>query len=165
MSKNTLNFFSVLLLVLMLASCTSTAKFDETILPSSSESHSSPMESILIFEGNSEAESNINTNRIEMLDTEFEANTPEPNGSTASMLAYAEAYLDVWQTEVDALLSATPSLYEDFIEFEAQLDVELEVLANEYSACENALYGTAVSYELVWHEANALRDWLSKYYS
>lgn len=166
MSKNIHKLCLIaVILTFVLSSYSSIEKSNNTILPSAyvNTNQSLLLDPIPTDEGESEGNSNIN--RITVLDEEFEAQTPEPNGSTASMLAYAEAYLELWQGEIDTLITDIPSLADEFASFEAKLNTELDALANEHSAGDSAPYGSAVSYELVLYKANALRDWFIEYYS
>ncbi len=169
MSKSIRKICTVTIVItLVLASCASPAKSNITSFPPTTASNREPsftLDTITANESENERESESFASRIDALDAEFNATMPEPDGSTASMIACAEAYLELWQNEVDSLLTANPSLADDFAAFEAELQAELDALAEQYQSDGSALYGSAVSYELTWHRAVALRDWLTEYYS
>lgn len=100
---------------------------------------------------------------VAALDAVFAASHPEPDGSTASMRAYAEAYRDFWQAEVDRLVAADPDLAAEYAVFEATLSQELEAYAETFRDGDGAPYGTAVAYEVPYRHAERLREFAEKW--
>lgn len=96
---------------------------------------------------------------------EFEAQTPAPDGTTASMIEYSEKYLELWQTKIKELIAEDDALTKEFQEFSTELDTMLSEYADEFRESSDAPYGSEVSYMLTWKRAELLCEWFCKHYS
>ncbi len=107
----------------------------------------------------SAADTHANPDRIAGLDALFDASLPTPDGSSASMYAYAEGLRELWYGEIEKLIADDAKLSAEFADFSHKLAAELEAEAENYRDGENSPYGSAVGYELTYKHAEALRQW------
>ena len=122
-------------------------------------------DSITYQETTAQSQSPDTDSYISSLDAEFEASVSEPDGSTASMIAYAEAYRNFWQSKIDTLVADVPTLGDEYAAFTLSLDGEVARLIDSYSDGDGAPFGSAAAYEPTWYRAERLRDWFCEHYT
>ncbi|MBQ2766174.1 MAG: hypothetical protein IJF48_04245 [Clostridia bacterium] len=100
---------------------------------------------------------------LSLIESEFAQSFPEPNGITMSMILYSETYCELWQNEIDKLISENQKLAEDFKIFEAELNTELAAYAETFRAGNepDAPYGREMTYSVNMLRSERLREWLA----
>ncbi|MBE6612034.1 MAG: hypothetical protein E7632_06045 [Ruminococcaceae bacterium] len=94
---------------------------------------------------------------VHPIDAAFEAAHPAPDGSTASMIEYAEAYLDVWSAEA-VRIAGERGLAAELAEFEAALAVRAEEELESYR--DGDRYSSMAAWAVVQFKAEAYRAWV-----
>ena len=108
----------------------------------------------------SETDFPISENALAMREYEFDLTHPEPDGSTASMVAYANEYLAFWESEAALFTEASPEIAEEYEEYKTELDSRLSQLAEEYRDSPDAPYGTLAAPHILMEYAEAIREFV-----
>lgn len=111
--------------------------------------------------GSKDADTYDAADLVMALDFAFDMTHSAPDGSTPSMCAHAEAYLEFWGARAEELANISPDLMQNYSAFEASLEITLTDYAEQFRGDDGAPYGSAVSYELIMKRAYSLRDWFA----
>ncbi len=108
----------------------------------------------------SDTDSPVFENSLALREYEFDLTHPEPNGSTASMISYANEYLAFWEAEAELLVESFPEIAEEYEEYKTELNSRLSQLAEEYRDSPDAPYGTLAAPHIIMERAEAVRDFV-----